>query len=80
MDKSVPYRLDMTQSDPVCYFKTSREIIRRAVMFYVLFPLSHRNVEDLLHERSIDVSHEAVRFWWCPISGSERSSAASKSI
>jgi putative transposase len=21
-------------------------------------------VEDLLHERGIDVSHEAVRFWW----------------
>ena len=28
------------------------------------FPLSLRNVEDLLHERGIDVSHEAVRFWW----------------
>jgi putative transposase len=23
-----------------------------------------RNVEDLLHERGIDVSHETVRFWW----------------
>jgi len=23
-----------------------------------------RNVEDLLHERGIDVSHESVRFWW----------------
>jgi putative transposase len=21
-------------------------------------------VEDLLHERGIDVSHETVRFWW----------------
>ena len=28
------------------------------------FPLSLRNVEDLLHERVIDVSHETVRFWW----------------
>ena len=33
-------------------------------MLYIRFPLSLRNVEDLLHERGIDVSHEAVRFWW----------------
>ena len=31
---------------------------------YVRFPLSLRNVEDLLHERGIDLSHETVRFWW----------------
>jgi putative transposase len=31
---------------------------------YVRFPLSLRNVEDLLHERGIDISHETVRFWW----------------
>ncbi len=31
---------------------------------YIRFPLSLRNVEGLLHERGIDVSHEAVRFWW----------------
>ena len=33
-------------------------------MLYVRYPLSLRNVEDLLHERGIDVSHETVRFWW----------------
>ena len=33
-------------------------------MLYARFPLSLRNVEDLLHERGIDVSHEAIRFWW----------------
>ena len=33
-------------------------------MLYIRFSLSLRNVEDLLHERGIDVSHEAVRFWW----------------
>lgn len=54
----------MTKSDPFRYFKTSREIIRLAVMLYVRFPLSLRNVEDILHERGIDVSHEAVRYWW----------------
>jgi putative transposase len=30
-------------------------------MLYVRFPLSLRNVEDLLHERGIDVSHETIR-------------------
>ncbi len=49
---------------PFRYFKTSPEIIRLAVMLYVRFPLSLRNVEDLLHERGIDVSHETVRYWW----------------
>ena len=49
---------------PFRYFKTSPEIIRLAVMMYVRFPLSLRNVEDLLHERGIEVSHETVRFWW----------------
>jgi len=31
---------------------------------YVRFPLSLRNVEDLLHERGVAVSHETIRFWW----------------
>ena len=34
------------------------------MMVYVRFPLSPRNVEDLLHERGIDISYETVRFWW----------------
>ena len=54
----------MTKPSPFRYFKTSPEIIRLAVMLYVRFPLSLRNVADLLHERGIDVSHETVRFWW----------------
>jgi putative transposase len=54
----------MPKRSPFRYFKTSPEIIRLAVMLYIRFPLSLRNVEDLLHERGIDVSHEAVRFWW----------------
>jgi putative transposase len=33
-------------------------------MMYVRFPLSLRNVEDLLFERGIDISHETVRYWW----------------
>jgi putative transposase len=54
----------MTNRSPFRYFKTSPEIIRLAVMLYVRFPLSLRNVENLLHVRGIDVSHETVRFWW----------------
>ena len=50
--------------NPFRYFKTSPEIIRLAVMMYVRFPLSLRNVEDLLHERGIEVSYETIRFWW----------------
>ena len=51
-------------SNPFRYFKTSPEIIRLSVMLWVRFQLSLRNVEDLLHERGIDVSHETIRFWW----------------
>jgi putative transposase len=54
----------MTKPDIFKYFKTSSEIIKLAVMMYVRFPLSLRNVEDLLHERGIKISHESVRFWW----------------
>jgi putative transposase len=54
----------MTKHSPFRYFKTSPEIIRLAVMMYVRYPLSLRNVEDLLHERGIEISHETVRFWW----------------
>jgi len=51
-------------TNPFRHFKTSPEIIRLAVMMYVRFPLSLRNVEDLLHERGIDISHETIRAWW----------------
>ena len=54
----------MKNHNPFRYFKTSPEIIRLAVMMYVRFPLSLRNVEDLLHERGIDICHETVRYWW----------------
>jgi len=34
------------------------------VVLYVRFPLSLRKIEDLLHERGVDVRHETVWFWW----------------
>lgn len=49
---------------PFRYFNSSPEVIRLVVMMYVKYPLSLRNVEDLLHERGIDICHETVRFWW----------------
>lgn len=49
---------------PFKRFNSSPEVIRLVVMLYVRFPLSLRNVEDLLFERGIDICHETVRFWW----------------
>lgn len=31
---------------------------------YVRFPLSLCNVEDVLHERGIEITHETDPFWW----------------
>ena len=53
----------MTTQSKFKYFKTSPEIIRLAVMYYVRYPLSFRQVEDILHERGIDICHETVRLW-----------------
>ena len=50
--------------NPFRYFKSSPEVIRLTVMMYIRYPLSLRQVEDLLFERGIDICHEAVRFWW----------------
>ena len=49
--------------NPFRYFNSSPEIIRLTVMMYVRFPLSLRQVEDLLSERGIDICHETVRYW-----------------
>lgn len=50
--------------NPFRYFDSSPEIIRLTVMMYVRYPLSLRQVEDLLFERGIDICHETLRFWW----------------
>ena len=49
---------------PFKRFNSSPEVIRLVVMMYVRFPLSLRNVEDLLFERGVDICHETVRMWW----------------
>jgi hypothetical protein len=43
-------------SNPFRYFNSSPEVIRLVVMMYVRYPLSLRNVEDLLAERGINIS------------------------
>ena len=50
--------------NPFRYFNSSPEVIRFAVMLYVRYPLSLRQVEDLLFERGIEICHETVRYWW----------------
>src|ERR687894_1163441 len=39
------------------------EVIQHAVWLYLRFTLSHRDVEDLLAERGLEVSYETVRRW-----------------
>jgi len=61
----VPSVAPMAKSiNPFRYFDSSPEVIRLVVMMYVKYPLSLRNVEDLLAERGIDTCHETVRLWW----------------
>ena len=45
-------------------FSSSPEVIRLVVMMYIRYPLSLRQVEDILFERGIDICHETVRYWW----------------
>lgn len=39
------------------------EIIQHAVWLYHRFNMSHRDIEDLLSERGIEVSYESIRMW-----------------
>ncbi len=50
--------------NPFRYFNSSPEVIRLVVMMYIRYPLSLRQVEDILFERGIDICHETVRYWW----------------
>ena len=50
--------------NPFRYFNSSPEVIRLTVMMYIRYPLSLRQVEDVLFERGIGICHETVRLWW----------------
>src|ERR1700761_3577919 len=60
----MPRRSRAKPPSPFRGFNSSPEVIRLVVLMYVRFPLSLRNVEDLLFERGIDICHETVRLWW----------------
>ena len=51
-------------NNPFGYFNSSPEVIRLAVMMYIRYPLSLRQVEDIMFERGIDICHETVRYGW----------------
>ena len=53
----------MNQSKIYKRFRFPAEIIQYAVWLYHRFNLSHRDIEDLLAERGIIVSYEAIRLW-----------------
>ncbi len=45
--------------NPFRYFNSSPEVIRLVVMMYIRYPLSLRQVADILFERGIDICHGA---------------------
>ena len=52
-----------TAPDPHYRHRFPAEIIRRAVWLYHVFSLSYRDVERILAERGVIVSHESIRRW-----------------
>lgn len=53
----------MTSPAEPTYYKHHRfpgEILSHGVWLYYRFPLSYRDVQDLLFERNIDVASEAI--------------------
>lgn len=50
--------------NPFRCFNSSPDVIRLTVMLYIRYPLSLRQVEDILFERGIDICYETVRLWW----------------
>jgi putative transposase len=53
----------MTQPKLYKRHRLPPEIIQYAVRLYHRFNLSHRDIEDLLSHRGIEVSDEAIRLW-----------------
>jgi putative transposase len=52
--------------EPTTYpgYRFPAEVIHHAVWLYHVFSLSLRDVELILAERGIAVSHESIRRWW----------------
>jgi len=47
--------------NPFRYFNSSPEVIRLVVMMYVRYPLSLRQVEDILFERGTDCNNARAK-------------------
>jgi transposase-like protein len=58
-------------------FRFPAEIISHAVWLYHRFPLSYREVEELLLARGVVVSHETIRAW-CDRFGPQYAAASPK--
>lgn len=59
----IPRKSRALPPSPFRRFNSSPEVIPLVALMYVRFPLSFRNVQDLLFERGIDIWHETVRLW-----------------
>jgi putative transposase len=53
----------MNKSKMYKRYRFPAEIIQYAVWLYHRFNLSQRDIEDLLSERGVNVSYEAIRLW-----------------
>lgn len=53
----------MTNSNIYKRYRFPPAIIQYAVWLYFRFNLSHRDIEDLLAQRGIVVTHESIRLW-----------------
>jgi transposase-like protein len=61
--RPMPVAAPSTDRSPYHGYRFPPEIIAHAVWLYFRFHLSFRDVEDLLAERGILVSHEGIRQW-----------------
>ena len=51
-------------TDPTLYrHRFPMTIIQHAGWLYHRFPLSYRDVQELLHQRGIEIGHETLREW-----------------
>jgi transposase-like protein len=62
MRQHFPFRyFEMTTCFPSNISRLHLQIIPMAVIYHMRYPLSFRQVEDIFHERGIDIFHETVR-------------------
>jgi putative transposase len=44
--------------------QSPKDLILRAVRWYVAYPLSYRNIEELMAERNVKVDHATLQRWF----------------